>query len=220
MRMLLVLLVSIALGGPAAAQCCGDCRGDGAVTIDDLIVAVNNSLEGCGLETPTVGQTSTPTRQPTATRTPANRCPFTFNSRGNSLCRFRGRFNNGCGAELNSTFSSDGTNLVIAIETGLANPLIVAFSARVTSATTANLVAWSSDGFQTSRVTAGTVELGTDATRLVIFPNDPPFQILSCNFVRYNGSYTGTGRSAAAAGAETLARIQALHAQPPPELAE
>jgi len=30
-----------------AQQCCGDCSGDGAVTIDEIITAVNNGLNGC-----------------------------------------------------------------------------------------------------------------------------------------------------------------------------
>ena len=41
----------------AAAQCCGDCNGDGAVTIDELVTAVNRDLSGCqddGICTPLV----------------------------------------------------------------------------------------------------------------------------------------------------------------------
>jgi hypothetical protein len=30
-----------------AAQCCGDCNGDGHVTIDEILTAVNNALNGC-----------------------------------------------------------------------------------------------------------------------------------------------------------------------------
>jgi hypothetical protein len=33
--------------GPAVAQCCGDCNGDGGVTIDELVRAVNRALDGC-----------------------------------------------------------------------------------------------------------------------------------------------------------------------------
>jgi hypothetical protein len=33
--------------GQAAARCCGDCDDDGAVRINELIRAVNNSLDGC-----------------------------------------------------------------------------------------------------------------------------------------------------------------------------
>ena len=31
----------------AAGQCCGDCSGDGVVTINEVITAVNRALEGC-----------------------------------------------------------------------------------------------------------------------------------------------------------------------------
>ena len=44
-----------AMAAPAAAQCCGDCAGDGNVTIDDLIRAVNNALNGCAPGAPCCG---------------------------------------------------------------------------------------------------------------------------------------------------------------------
>lgn len=31
----------------ALSQCCGDCNGDGAVTVDEIITAVNRALNGC-----------------------------------------------------------------------------------------------------------------------------------------------------------------------------
>jgi hypothetical protein len=31
----------------AVAQCCGDCNGDGQVTVDELVTAVNRALNGC-----------------------------------------------------------------------------------------------------------------------------------------------------------------------------
>jgi hypothetical protein len=31
----------------AAAQCCGDCNGDGAVTVDEILTAVNHALTSC-----------------------------------------------------------------------------------------------------------------------------------------------------------------------------
>lgn len=33
--------------GPAYGQCCGDCDGDGAVRINELVTAVNQALSGC-----------------------------------------------------------------------------------------------------------------------------------------------------------------------------
>src|SRR5271169_5182301 len=76
-QLILVAVLVCAMAGSARAQCCGDCNGDGMVTINELITAVNNALSGCGGPTPTTGLTATPSRtptpthKPTATRTPA-----------------------------------------------------------------------------------------------------------------------------------------------------
>jgi hypothetical protein len=48
LRLLLVLATLLLTAGGAAAQCCGDCNGDGQVTINELITAVNNAQQGCG----------------------------------------------------------------------------------------------------------------------------------------------------------------------------
>src|SRR5262245_58250294 len=103
MRTIVAALAALVLWtGTAIAQCCGDCNGDGRVSISDLVTAVNNALDNCG------APTSTPTRIPTATPTPQNRCPSTFtNNQG--ACLFNGRFNQGCGASLSSTFNSNGS---------------------------------------------------------------------------------------------------------------
>lgn len=42
----LVAIVGLVVRG-AAAQCCGDCNGDGAVTVNELVTAVNRALTGC-----------------------------------------------------------------------------------------------------------------------------------------------------------------------------
>jgi hypothetical protein len=31
----------------SAAACCGDCNGNGTVTIDEILTSVNNALNGC-----------------------------------------------------------------------------------------------------------------------------------------------------------------------------
>jgi hypothetical protein len=41
-----VALVGLGARG-VAAQCCGDCNGDGSVTIDELVKALNRALSGC-----------------------------------------------------------------------------------------------------------------------------------------------------------------------------
>jgi hypothetical protein len=189
-KLLLVLALVYCLDGRAAAQCCGDCNGDGTVTITDLIIAVNNALGSCA--------EATPTPPPTVTPTPIPSCPSSFTDSGNALCGFRGPFNRGCGADLDSVFSINGSTLVVTIATGLTSPPTVAFSAHVDSATQASLSAWTSNNFQTIHPLAGTVQLAQNATQLIVFPNDPPFMILSCNFVQYDGAYTGRPRAAAA----------------------
>jgi hypothetical protein len=50
-----------------AAQCCGDCNGDGRVTINEILTSVNNALDGCSVApTPIGGSTATPAPTPTA----------------------------------------------------------------------------------------------------------------------------------------------------------
>jgi hypothetical protein len=190
----LASLIVCLLAGDAAAQCCGDCDGDGVVGITELITAVNRALGSCADPSPTRQPTATHTRLPTATPTPANRCPSTFqDNRGQ--CFFRGRFNQGCGEELSSTFSSNGATVIVEIDTNLAQPPTVLFAAEVDNATSARLTGWSTNNFQTTHLTAGQLQLVDNGQQLVIFPNDPPFMILSCNFVRYAGNYLGVSRA-------------------------
>jgi len=224
------LVLMLATAGQAAAQCCGDCAGDGSVTIEDLIRAVNNALSGCAQETATVGPSPTPTRvptntrQPTATRTPVDRCSSTFNTQGNNLCTFRGTYNRGCGSEVNSTFSSNGSILVVTIATGIANPPTVSFSANVTQGSRATLTGWSSDNFQTTHPVAGAVRLNDDRKQLEVFPDTSPFSIAGCQFVQYLGAYQRPRSAAdAASDADTdaaFAQIEAVVPTPIPDLAD
>lgn len=218
MRSLFVAIAVVCvMTGRAAAQCCGDCNGDGRVSISDLVTAVNNALDNCG------APTSTPTLVPTATPTPPNRCRSTFtNNQG--ACLFSGHFNQGCGAALPSTFTSNGSTLVVTVDTLVQPQPTVRFAAVVDSATTAHLTAWSSDDFQTTFITAGQVQLN-NGTQLVIFPNDSPFMIRGCNFVRYAGDYVGTSgrdraQSNAAQSDAALQRLQTWMQRPVPELSE
>jgi hypothetical protein len=222
MRILwLATLLSVALAGHAAAQCCGDCAGDGEVTINDLIKAVGNALDGCmAVVTPTVGPSETPTKQPTPTRTPV-RCPRDFTS-ANNQCVFNGRYNQGCGSAVNAAFSVSGTTVVVTVATGVTNPALVRFAAQRSTGSLANLTGWSSNDFQTVNPVAGVVELQGGGTQLVIFPNDPPFMIQGCNFVQYVGEYV---RPRAAleldemSDAASFANLEAWREQPIPELA-
>lgn len=233
MRTRIVLLgLSLLFVGPgwAAGQCCGDCAGDGTVTIDDLIRAVNNALVGCAQETPTVAPSPTPepsatrTRVPTATRTPNDRCPANFNTQGNNLCAFRGTYNRGCGSEVNSTFSSNGSLLVVTVATGVQDPATVSFSASVTQDGRATLTGWSRNNFQTVNPVAGSVRLNDDRRQLEIFPNMPPFSIAGCQFVQYLGAYQRPRGAADAAtdgeAGAAFARIAAVTPAPVPDLTD
>ncbi len=219
MKILLVMLALLWTVGDAAAQCCGDCAGDGEVTIDDLIKAVNNALNGCSVATPTtVGtpptatRTPTPTRKPTNTRkptataTPVGVCRSTFSTSGNNLCLFNGTYNRGCGSALNGTFSSNGTVIVVTVATNLVDPPTVSFRANVTSSTAASLTAWSSNNFQTSNPVAGAVNLNSGGAQLEVFPNTSPFMIQGCSFVQYLGAFQAP-RNVAAASDETVPEL-------------
>lgn len=237
MRRLWAAGLLVLLARSVTAQCCGDCNGVNGVTIDELVGAVNNALSACGAATatsiPTASHTPTPENTPTATKVPTRtptsppRCRSSFTSRGTNLCIFRGRFNLGCGNSLFGTFSSDGRTVIVQIDTMLASPPRVHFSARVDSATGATLTAWSSDDFQTMRPTAGSLTLINDGQQLVLFPNNPPFMIQSCNFVQYNGAFVsgtasldGATLQAQTESANRFERMLFWQNIPPPELAD
>lgn len=230
-----LMLVGTLVGlfsGTATAQCCGDCDGSGRVAIEEVVAAVNNALNECSVPptaTPTATITPTPPNTPTRTRTPTRtptsppHCPFTFADNGAGLCSFQGRFNLGCGNSLPAAFSSNGQLLLIRIATLLSSPTTVSFSANITSPTTASLTAWSSNDFQTVRTTSGSVQLTNNGQQLVIFPNDPPFMIQSCNFVQYNGTFVASARLRQAGEADATAgfdRLEAWGKRVPPELTD
>jgi hypothetical protein len=225
-ELIVVSVVICALAASARAQCCGDCNGDGTVTINELVTAVNNALDACGAATPTPEKTPTPTRHPTVTHTPANGCPFTLtDNSGSRGCGFNGTYNRGCGSALNSVLLTNGVSLTVEIFTMLADPPVVSFGAAVDSAGSAHLLVWSTDGFQTGHSLAGTVQLTDNGSQLIVFPNDPPFMITGCNFVQYVGAYTGNGTVAqsvpqSAAGEQgILDRLRAWLERPIPDLA-
>jgi hypothetical protein len=222
--LLVAWVLVAAVADRAAAQCCGDCDGNGTVTINELITAVNSALGSCAGPTPTAEHTATPTHKPTATPTPKNHCPFTFADSGNLLCTFSGPYNRGCGTDLTSAFSSDGSTLIVTIDTMLQSPPVVQFAAHVDNPTSASLTLWSTDDFQTQHITAGQVQLNENGGQLVIFPNDPPFMILGCNFVQYVGTYTGSSRSRAVVGqtdgAVLFERVRAWYERRRPDLAD
>jgi len=230
--LLAVSLLVVGWPPVAAAQSCVVCDGSPALTVDELVGAINKSLGGCEVApaTPTTTPTATatvthtPTPRPTVTPTRPPSCRSGFTTRGTNLCSFRGRFNLGCGNSLTSSFSSDGSTLLIRIDTQLTSPPTVAFSARVDGVSAATLTGWSTDNFATVRPTTGSVQLTNDGQQLVIFPNTSPFMIQSCAFVQYNGSFlAGTGAlgaDRASSDSTAFTHLQEWRVAAPPELAD
>lgn len=69
------LLAAPAVRAQCEGACVGDANGDRNVTIDELILAVNNALGGCDRPTPTPTEPAGPTATPTAT--PGGVCAVT-----------------------------------------------------------------------------------------------------------------------------------------------
>lgn len=65
--------ITVVARGAAAQSCCGDCNGDGSVTVDEIVTTVILALDGCPdvtpLVTPTLTLSPTPTREPQSTPT-------------------------------------------------------------------------------------------------------------------------------------------------------
>src|SRR5215470_17047753 len=92
-------LCGLIAGSAGAQQCALDLNGDNQTTIDELIVAINQALEGCG--EPTTGT-----------------CPFTFDDDnfGGDFCFYVGDLSSSCfGTETaGGSWASDGS-MVIAV---------------------------------------------------------------------------------------------------------
>ncbi len=178
--MLIVLLVVLVLvPGLATAQCCGDCNGDGQVTINELITAVNSSLGVCG---------GGPT--PTPTVLSSDQCPINFRDdntqQGTADCYYIGRWNQSCGAaDLESLWRSDG-GVVIVNLLGFTPGLFI--GGNVVDGTHATIIGWftKSDASDLTDL-GGTMTLGTNGTTLAIDPDASPFDIEQCAFQHYRG---------------------------------
>src|SRR5262245_43327931 len=93
------VIAAVLLGASNAdAQCLGDFNNNGMVEINELIVSVNNSLNGCaGSPTPT----------------PVGECPIDLSDdntqTGTTDCFYIGRWNQSCGdADQEARWISDG----------------------------------------------------------------------------------------------------------------
>ncbi|MEO8604006.1 MAG: hypothetical protein ABI629_15630 [bacterium] len=192
-------------------QCCGDCSGDGEVSISDLITAVNNSLNGCAATSPTP---TPPVGTPTAT--PAGQCPIDFQDDNSGFgtpdCYYRGRWNQTCGADdLETLWRSDGDILIITL---LGFDQVpgegLFFGAEVNGAGNAQLFCWymkddASDCEQHS--ITGDVALSAGGGTLTIVPQPSPFTIEDCDFVRYSGALFAVDTPSSARAASRVGRV-------------
>jgi hypothetical protein len=182
-RAAVVAAILLLAHGAGAQQCEGDFNGDGQVMINEIILTVNNSLNGCvtGLV-----------------------CPIDFaddnTAAGTPDCYYVGRWNMTCGgADLETRFISDlgdmadPTDDLVLVELVGFTPRLF-YGATTTSPTSADLIGWFTEPANPNdppvvHNAPGTLQLTTSRT-LVIAPNAVPFQIESCDFVRYEGSLT------------------------------
>jgi hypothetical protein len=230
-----------ALSIPArAAPCPGDLNGDNAVTINEIITAVNAALSGCAAPTQAgntcpgdlngdnrvtvdeiimavnaalLGCDSSPTPTPTL-----GHCPYTLldDTLGiGASCGYSGAFSSSptCSTELSALVLSDPTNHLVAVSVG-SDPIIT-FGGMITSATTAKIVAYFVGDDLTPQPLAGTMELSDDGNSLIIDPDTvPAFNIggVECTFDRYAGRFTRVVTdSARRTSGRTALRLRRLH---------
>lgn len=181
--MIVIVVLALLLVAPAAgAQCCGDCDGNGEVTINELITAVNNALGVCS-----DGPTPTPT-------VPADACPIDFlddnTQAGTPDCYYIGRWNPSCGAaDLEALWRSDG-DIVIVELLGFDPGLFV--GAEVSGAGSADIIGWYREPDASDlELLDGTVALGGGGASLNVDPVGEGFDIEECPFTRYRGEFDG-----------------------------
>lgn len=216
----LVLGAVLLVAGWAEAQCCGDCGGDGQVTINELVVAVNNALNNCsggGVPTPTP---------------PGEGCPIDFSDDntvpGTPDCYYVGRWNETCGDDdLEALWRSDSEFVIIEV-LGF-DPDLLFLGASVTGPGTAELICWftqlDASDCEGDQLIEGTVTLGGGGATLTAAPTAAPFTIDDCPLTRYDASLTDVitppelGRSAlrrvGRAPSAALQRLRSVHAARP-----
>ena len=204
----LVTAVSIALGELPVSLCPpADADRGGTVAVNELVGAVTRALDGC--EGAISSPTATATTDVTPTPSPSGGCPFSFGEDVGSegeLCLYEGRWNPDCGDDtLAASFASENDLFAAVIAT---DPLI-GVAGTVTSPTTAVLAGWFTDfdNFSDFEPLSGTATLGDDGSTLRIDPDDPPFVVDGCDFVDYQGAFTGTAGGAASANQMSAARL-------------
>jgi hypothetical protein len=216
----LLATIALALGAAPgigwAQNCLGDFNGDGQVTIDEVITAVVNGLNGCPSPQPTAPPTApptstpvppstgtptptaaTPTRSATATRTPTLNLPraacdgsFFQNNIANPeipVCGFVGPWNTLCGTnDLVIGWASNGFDVVAAI----AEPRIY-IRAQAIDRNNGRMLGWYTQPNGTDfRPWMGTISMTSNTALFNVAPTGgAPFSIGGCPFEAYTGRY-------------------------------
>jgi hypothetical protein len=139
-----------------AQQCALDLNNDKRTSIDELITAINQALNGCP-----GGVDATPTPKPTPTPTPVDRCPLNFNDNnaGQDFCSYIGTLSASCltTEQAASGWQSNGST-VFAILADSSGSL--GFTATRTSATSARITAVAAGpDFTTEQAASGMLAL-------------------------------------------------------------
>ena len=116
----------------AGAQCCGDCDGDGAVSISEVVTAVDAVLIGCPANGPCCGDCNgsgdvSVNEVITAVANaldgcpkPPPTCPIDFTVQSQLACSFSGRFNANCGGTIQARLVADSGLMLVSLNvTGL-----------------------------------------------------------------------------------------------------
>ena len=188
-RAAIVSALLVLLAQHASAQCLGDFNGDGVVMINEIIIAVNNSLNGCQ----GVGPTPTPTPM-------AGACPIDFsndNSQdGTPDCFYMGSWNMTCGTNdlqtrwisfLHDPSVPTSIDIVVVQLLGFTPPLY--YGAATSSPNSAELIGWYRQPDASDLQTApGSLTLGPSGATLELVPDAVPFQVDNCGFAHYDGA--------------------------------
>lgn len=225
---------------PAGAQTCeGDFNRDGQVTINEVVTAVVNGLNGCPSPPPTAPPTSTPvpprtgtptptptaptpTASATATRTPTPNLPRAacdgsffqdnFGNRNIPVCGFVGPWNTLCGRnDLVVGWASDGFNILA----GIIEPRIY-ITGQAIDRNNGRMTGWYTQPNAIDfRPWMGTLSMTSNTVLFNVLPTGgAPFAIAGCQFEAYTGRYFTDldgfiQRSATGAGVSLADEVQA-----------
>ena len=134
------VIAAVLLGASnAGAQCLGDFNDNGTVEINELIVSVNNALNGCAVS-------------PTPTAPPGGACPIDLSDdntpEDTTTCFYIGRWNQSCGAAdqealwISDGIEDDGEDDIVIVELLGFDPGYLFLAADITSPTAGELFAW------------------------------------------------------------------------------